>query len=382
MSLVVQFGLYGHAGIAGKELNLIEMHLLSVPAAVILAACGAVLLLAGWLMGRRSLRGQPPADAIDCPASTHELTMLRAVVASLPDLIYVKDKKSRFLLANQGTADVMGAATGAEIVGRTDFDFYPREQAEGFFADEQKVIETGEPLVSQDEHIPETGGKTRWILTTKVPLRDRNGKPAGIIGIGRNITRLKETESDLKAAREALSFKATHDALTSLLNREAILELLERELARSAREKGCISILLADLDHFKNVNDLYGHPVGDAVLRETAARLVHAVRGYDLAGRYGGEEFLVILSQCAGADSLARAEQIRQAVNRTPVATDCGPISVTISMGVLTSREWGYPGAEVVLREVDVALYAAKAEGRNRCRLATAPPRPSLDSLP
>jgi diguanylate cyclase (GGDEF)-like protein/PAS domain S-box-containing protein len=294
----------------------------------------------------------------------------------------VKDEESRFLLANQGTADVMGAGSGAELVGRTDFDYYPREQAAGFFADEQRVIATGEPMVSQGEHIPESGGRTRWILTTKVPLRDSAGKPAGVVGIGRNITRLKETEAELKSAREALSFKASHDALTSLLNREAILELLDRELARSAREHGCISILMADLDHFKSINDEYGHPVGDAVLRETAARLVHAVRGYDLAGRYGGEEFLVILSQCAGADSMARAEQIRQVVCGTPVTTESGPIAVTISMGVLTSREWGYPNAEVVLREVDVALYAAKAEGRNRCRLATPPPRPSIDLLP
>jgi diguanylate cyclase (GGDEF)-like protein/PAS domain S-box-containing protein len=380
MSVCVDLALCGRVEIAGNEVALIQLHSLDL-ATTLLSLTGAlVLFAAGWISGRRLLHRVPKSDS---GASTEqELAMLRAVVASLPDLIYVKDEKSRFLLANQGTADVMGASSGAELLGRTDFDYYPPDQAAGFFADEQKVIGTGEPLVSQGEHIPESGGKARWFLTTKVPLRDTSGKAAGIIGIGRNITHLKETEAELTTAREALRFKATHDALTSLLNQEAILELLERELARSARENGCITVLMADLDHFKNVNDLYGHPVGDAVIRETASRLVRAVRGYDLAGRYGGEEFLIILSQCAGADSMARAEQIREAVSLTPVATEIGPVAVTISMGVLTSREWGYPSAEVVLREVDLALYTAKAEGRNCCRLATAPPRPSLESPP
>jgi diguanylate cyclase (GGDEF)-like protein/PAS domain S-box-containing protein len=378
MSVCVQLAFYGCAVSLGDELAVAQVHF-SLAGRTLLWAAGAAVLFfaAGWFAGRGFRR-----KAVHGESSAQELRLLRAVVATLPDLIYVKDENSRFLLANQGTADVMGAKSGTDLLGRTDFDYFPREQAAGFFADEQKVIATGEPLVSQGEHIPESGGKARWILTTKVPLRDASGKPTGIVGIGRNITRLKETEAELKSAREALHFKASHDSLTSLLNREAILELLDRELARSAREHGCISILLADLDHFKNINDAYGHPVGDTVLRETASRLVRAVRTYDLAGRYGGEEFLVILSQCAGADSMARAEQIRETVCVSPVGTDSGPIPVTISMGVLTSREWGYPNAEVVLREVDVALYAAKAEGRNRCRLATPPPRPSIDLLP
>jgi diguanylate cyclase (GGDEF)-like protein/PAS domain S-box-containing protein len=372
MSVCVQFDLWLRAAIAGKGLILIQMRSVYGLTALAWAACAVVLFLAGWVVGRLRARPAKAQEAQDGPSSTRELAMLRAVVASLPDLIYVKDAKSRFLLANQGTADVMGAKNGTELLGRSDFDYYSSQQAAGFYADEQKIIQTGEPLVSQNEHIPDSGGKPRWILTTKVPLRDEGGKPVGIIGIGRNITRLKETESELHAAKDALRFKATHDSLTTLLNREAILELLERELARTSREKGCISVLMADLDHFKNVNDLFGHPVGDEVLRETAGRLVRAVRTYDLVGRYGGEEFLVILSQCAGADSMVRADEIRESVSVSPMATESGPVPVTISMGVLTSREWGYPAADVVLREVDAALYAAKAAGRNRCRLATA----------
>jgi diguanylate cyclase (GGDEF)-like protein/PAS domain S-box-containing protein len=325
------------------------------------------LCLLAWRVGSRfRLRG--PGESFP-----GELGLLRTVLTSVPDLIYVKDEKSRFLLANQGTADVMGAASGDELRGRTDFDYYPTEMAAGFYQDEQKVILTGEPLVSQDEHLRESDGRVRWLLTTKVPFRDSQGRIVGIIGIGRNITALKETETELKRARENLHFKATHDSLTSLLNREAILDMLGRELARSSREQGSTAVLLADLDHFKSVNDRFGHPVGDEVLRETARRFLRAVRAYDLVGRMGGEEFLLILGGCGAQEALSRADQLRRSIEAAPMSTASGPISLTISIGVLPAREWSYPRREDVLREVDVALYAAKADGRNRCRLAMPP---------
>lgn len=308
-----------------------------------------------------------------------ELSMLRAVLASLPDLIYVKDAKSRFLFADQGTAEVMGVVSGEQLLGRTDFDFHPETLASGFFLDEQRVIETGEPLVSRDEHVREADGRIRHILTSKLPLRDPAGKPVGVIGIGRNVTALKETEAELKRAREDLRFKASHDSLTSLLNRGAILEQLERELARCARENLCMAVLMADLDHFKEVNDRYGHPVGDEVLREIACRFAGAIRGYDLVGRYGGEEFLAVLTQCNASGAMTRAEQLRQIIAAAPIPTTIGSIHMTVSLGVLATAEWNGPGAELVLREVDVALYAAKAAGRNCCRQAV--PRPVTSAV-
>jgi len=302
-----------------------------------------------------------------------ELELLRAVMASVPDLIYAKDRDSRFLFANQGTADVMGATSGKELRGKSDFDYYSSELAAGFYQDEQKVIQTGVALVSQDEHLRERDGRIRWLLTTKVPFRDADGQTIGIIGIGRNITALKETEAELKRARENLHFRATHDSLTSLFNREAILDMLGRELARGSREHAATAVLLADLDHFKSVNDRFGHPVGDEVLRETARRFLRAVRAYDLVGRLGGEEFLVILGGCGAQEALARADQLRLSIEETPIPTAGGPLPLTISIGVLPAREWGYPRREEVLREVDVALYAAKADGRNCCKLAMPP---------
>lgn len=340
-----------------------------------------LILLAAALCGAwwSWLRGNTPASGLEADSDRVELATLRAVVASLPDLIYVKDARSRFLLANRATAKAMGAANGSDLLGKTDFDFYPRDTAAGFFRDEQKVIRTGEPLVSQDEHIREPGGKTRWILTTKVPLCDGVGRPVGIIGIGHNITSMKDLEAELRQAQQELEFKAAHDSLTGLLNRGAIVEMLERELARGLRSSskqadggatigsGKTAILLGDLDHFKNVNDAHGHPVGDDVLREVAWRLEHTVRPYDLVGRFGGEEFLVILADCAVSDALMRANQLREAIASAPVVTSHGPISITVSFGVLAMDGRESLTLEHALREADLALYAAKAAGRNRC---------------
>jgi diguanylate cyclase (GGDEF)-like protein len=182
--------------------------------------------------------------------------------------------------------------------------------------------------------------------------------------------RILSLEDRLVEAREQMRFKATHDALTSLLNRGVMLDLLSRELARSNRERSCTSILMCDIDHFKNVNDTHGHAVGDEVLREVANRLRSSVRSYDFVGRYGGEEFLVVLNNCEPPFALTRAEEIRKNVSLHPIQTAHGPVQVTISSGLLFSRDWGVRSAEDLLHEADVALYAAKAAGRNCVKIA------------
>ena len=185
--------------------------------------------------------------------------------------------------------------------------------------------------------------------------------------------RILRLEDRLVEAREDMRFKATHDSLTGLWNRGVIMDLLERELARAGRERHCTAILLCDVDHFKRVNDTYGHPVGDEVLRELAKRLLASVRSYDYVGRYGGEEFLVVLNNCDPASSSGRAEQMRDAVSKREFITQRGPLTITISVGLLRSLDWGPLSAEQYLDQVDSALYAAKAAGRNRVRTAESP---------
>jgi two-component system cell cycle response regulator len=182
--------------------------------------------------------------------------------------------------------------------------------------------------------------------------------------------RILQLEDRLVEARETMRFKATHDHLTFLLNRGAIVDLLERELVRTLREKGCTIIILGDLDHFKSINDTYGHLVGDEVLREVARRLLGSVRSYDFVGRYGGEEFLLVLNNCDTSQAIMRAEEVRMAVARLPIQTARGPLAVTMSMGVLSSRDWNQHTPAEILCEVDAALYRAKASGRNRSEFA------------
>jgi len=182
--------------------------------------------------------------------------------------------------------------------------------------------------------------------------------------------RILNLEDRLVEAREEMRFKATHDTLTSLWNRGAIMDLLGRELSRSQRESTNTIILLGDVDHFKAVNDTHGHPVGDEVLREIARRLLSCIRSYDFVGRYGGEEFLVVLNNCKPAFAESRAEEIRQSICNRPIATSIGPIKISMSIGLLVSGPWGARPLEEMLRETDAALYAAKAAGRDCVRLA------------
>lgn len=170
------------------------------------------------------------------------------------------------------------------------------------------------------------------------------------------------------ALHAELQRSATHDPLTGLLNRGAIFHRLERELARAASGGGAVAVLLLDIDHFKRVNDRHGHAAGDSVLRDVAAGLRDALGPRERVGRYGGEEFLVVVPAGA-ARAAALAETLRQAVERREVATDAGSVAVTISIGVATA-DAGRPGdADALVARADAALYRAKERGRNRVEL-------------
>jgi len=166
--------------------------------------------------------------------------------------------------------------------------------------------------------------------------------------------------------QQSLRFAATHDFLTTLLNRSEILAALEREVSRGARDDKPASIILGDIDHFKRVNDTMGHPAGDEVLKEVGRRLKQDLRPYDMVGRYGGEEFLLILPGCNLANGVKRADDIRKIVAGQPIATPAGAVSLTVSMGVTSTDNSRYCTPSQFLHEADVSLYKAKNNGRNR----------------
>lgn len=182
--------------------------------------------------------------------------------------------------------------------------------------------------------------------------------------------RVNQTRAELTLAgriaadtQEALKEQALKDGLTGLWNRKTIFAMLEREVCRAQRDRFPITLVMIDLDHFKTINDTYGHLTGDEVLREAANRLVEAMRSYDFAGRYGGEEFLVVLPSCPPHSGVHRAEDFRVAIAERPVATAQGLLPVTCSLGVAAYDNSMPP--EDLIRRADEALYRAKHSGRN-----------------
>jgi two-component system, cell cycle response regulator len=188
----------------------------------------------------------------------------------------------------------------------------------------------------------------------------------------RACNRILTLQDDQIQAHLQLHFQATHDALTGVWNRTEILETLRRELERAARSKDATGLLMLDIDHFKNINDTYGHLTGDAVLREVTQRIIRAVRGYDSVGRYGGEEFVIVLPGCDREQIEHGAERIRAAVDSGPIVANDSKVSVTVSIGaaVTTVEKHGLISDTEMLAAADSALYRAKKIGRNRTILS------------
>jgi len=182
--------------------------------------------------------------------------------------------------------------------------------------------------------------------------------------------RVLDLQAELIAARESLREQATHDALTRLWNRRAVLDILAREVVRAARDDTSVGVIMADLDHFKAVNDTYGHRAGDAVLVELARRLQSAMRPYDMVGRYGGEEFIMVVPRCDATFGGYVAERLRQAVVSEPFSACGQSLSVTLSLGVAACRGSTDPEGECLIQAADAALYEAKRAGRNRVMVA------------
>ncbi len=177
---------------------------------------------------------------------------------------------------------------------------------------------------------------------------------------------LKREQSDLAVAREALRVHAIRDELTGLPNRTSIVEVLEREMARAVRDKSTLSVVLADVDHLKTINDSHGQSGGDEVLKEVGRRLEHAIRNYDAAGRYQGGEFLLVLPSFEADTGVERLRKIHDAICGKPIQIKSMSLGVTCSFGVSILLPSHFYSSEELLERAGQAMMTAKQDGRNR----------------
>ena len=178
--------------------------------------------------------------------------------------------------------------------------------------------------------------------------------------------RIVDLQAELIQMREALREQATRDALTRCWNRSSILELLTHEIHRACRERKPLGVIMLDLDHFKLVNDTYGHVCGDEVLQQVVNRISSSMRSYDALGRYGGEEFIAVLSGCGEQCVLGNAERMRLSIECSPIEWQSEQICMTASFGAVAGIPPDGLTADRLIRIADESLYRAKREGRNR----------------
>jgi diguanylate cyclase (GGDEF)-like protein len=179
--------------------------------------------------------------------------------------------------------------------------------------------------------------------------------------------RIIQLQSDLLETRELLQQAAITDTLTGLFNRRALYSHMQQELIRSKRGDSPFGLIMLDIDHFKSVNDSYGHITGDHVLREASHRILKSIREYDVAGRYGGEEFLVQTPDCSEQSTSCIAERIRQSFQNTPFHVSNHSIPISVSAGFMSVQGKAFDcNIEILVNHIDKALYKAKRNGRNR----------------
>jgi diguanylate cyclase (GGDEF)-like protein len=268
-------------------------------------------------------------------------------------------RRHHILTATALPVDSMAMAAASPLANLSPEDEEARRKAEEF----EELRRTHDTVLDQRDKLAAEEA------ALKKKMEELEAAKAAANQIVENLSKEMESRNKELADVAEVRHRATHDALTGLWNRGAILDALKDQLVRAEREGKAVGVLLGDLDHFKNVNDSHGHLAGDAVLREASRRIGAAVRSYDFVGRYGGEEFLILLTSCEDdTDMVKQAERVRSMVCAESVRTPEAEIAITLSLGAASSAE--YQGIEDILRAADAALYRAKRSGRNRVELA------------
>jgi diguanylate cyclase (GGDEF)-like protein/PAS domain S-box-containing protein len=291
-------------------------------------------------------------------AVTQSERELRSILDNMLDTYYRTNAAGELVRASASAEKLLGYKP-EELIGMKLGDFYAttgdRDRFLATLAANGGVVRHYEaPLKRRD-------GSLVWVSTNARVLIGADGKPDGVEGTTRDIT-------EFRRAQEHIHFMAHHDALTELPNRRFFKERVDRLITRGDRGKGLIALLFVDLDHFKDINDNYGHEVGDEVLRSVAQRLVADVRETDVVCRHGGDEFLIALGEFQDRASLLKqVERVMHAINGS-YSTNTMRFDVSCTIGVAVYPHDGLD-CETLMRRADYALYQAKGEGRRRYAL-------------
>lgn len=271
----------------------------------------------------------------------------------------------------------------AEAAGRPVDEVVPAPYLDSVLSRYRECCTSARPLTYEELGGGEGSAPRHW-LTLMVPATDGQGRVEYILGISRDITAIRQAEEFLRRSNEELEWRvaertaeleaanarllelATRDGLTGLFNRRHFFELAERELNVARRSARVLSLIMMDVDYFKQINDFHGHAAGDAILREVAALLATTLRQTDVIGRYGGEEFAAILPDTGGAEALLIADRLRKNVARHRFEWRGTPVRCSISLGLAYYQPDAVPDLDALLERADAALLEAKVSGRNR----------------
>jgi len=300
----------------------------------------------------------PPRDPNDTSESDH--VRAKTVVTSISRISDRPTAKEACLVVIYGSelGKKYNLNSSSLVIGRSSKCDIQIDQ-ESISRNHSKIVNTGKSILVRDL------GSTNGTYVNDEPIDEYVLRDGDLIKIGRTIFKFLTGGNIENAYHEEIYRLTTIDGLTQIYNKRYFLETLEREIARSQRYRRSLSLVMFDIDHFKKINDSYGHLAGDYVLKHLASTVKTKIRREDLFARYGGEEFAIVLPEIDGINSKAFAEKIRQLVEKQDFRFENTRIQVTISMGVGAIDD-EHNDAATLIKQADDFLYAAKSAGRNR----------------
>jgi diguanylate cyclase (GGDEF)-like protein/PAS domain S-box-containing protein len=281
--------------------------------------------------------------------------LLDAFMEHIPDNVFFKDRDSRFVRISRAMANYCGLADPAHAVNKTDSDIFSSEHSCEALADEQEIILTGKAMIAKEEKETWPDGHETWVLTTKVPMKDKRGEAIGTMGISHDITGRKQAEL-------RVHYLALHDSLTGLPNRLLLEDRLSQAIALSGRNQRCVGVLMLDLNRFRNVNDSFGHYVGDRLLEAVTVRLKACLRGSDTLARMDGDQFAIAVAMVAANEDVERVAQKVHAALAEPFQIEGHELRISGSIGASQFPDNG-ENPEVLLHAADAAMQEAKKKG-------------------